>query len=121
MNSYHSVNAFWFKFSEPTGKMNLDGTKAGPRKRFSWTMIMKQLKEIKQVADGHDVEEARNRFADSEAFTEAFSYRKGNKRIPLKKVDVIARKYRKMIGKPRFWDPVDEDDEEDQEYIVESE
>ena len=94
------------KFSEPTGK---DGD--GPRKRFTWTKILTALKNMKKEVDIWDMERANALYKDPEAFAEHFSYRKGNKLVPFKSTSHIARQFRKMEGKPRFWDYADEEEE----------
>ena len=50
-----------------------------------------------------------------DVYAEHFSYRKGAKLIPFKKHAHIARKLRKLEGKPRFWDYEEEEEEEEDE------
>jgi len=67
----------------------------------------------KKNADTESVAEAKHIYGyDTEEFKKLFSYRKGNKLIPYKNEASIARQYRKMENKPRYWDHFDEEIEE---------
>ena len=72
---------------------------------------MKELKEVKRIANDHDANEAREMFPNPQEFAKHFSYRKGSKQIAFTKVDVIARQWRKLRSRPRFWDREEELDE----------
>src|SRR6266480_5892333 len=110
--SYKNVEEFWFKYSEPTGR---DGN--GPRKQWTWTKIMNDLKLLKKMTDNVDTQIARETYSDPVEFINHISYRKGKKFIPFSKPTHITRQFRKMNGSPRFWDLIYEDEhQEDKEY-----
>jgi hypothetical protein len=81
------------------------------RKRWGWTKILKALKNQKKEIDSFDAAVAREKHRSIDAFTEHFSYRKGNKMILFKKDAHIARQLRRLQGSPRFWDYIEEDEE----------
>jgi hypothetical protein len=66
---------------------------------------------LKKAVDSADADRARDRYSTLEEFVEHFSYRKGNKMMPLKTDAHIARKFRKMEGRPTFWDYAEEEKE----------
>lgn len=82
------------------------------RVRFKWTKLLKTLRQLKRNVDAADVDKARDKYGFGEAFAEHFSYRKGNKLLPLKNPAHIARKFRKLEGNPQFWDYVEEEEAE---------
>jgi hypothetical protein len=69
------------------------------------------LKTTKKVVDEADVDRARLQYPDPQEFAQLFSYRKGNKKLPLRKPAAIARKLREIEGHPQFWDYADEERE----------
>jgi hypothetical protein len=81
------------------------------RKRWGWTKVLKALRIHKKDIDFADAAMAKRKYSEIEEFSEYFSYRKGNKRIPLKSTAHIARKFRMLEGTPRFWDYIEEDEE----------
>ena len=74
--------------------------------------IIAMLRPLKRQVDANDAELATKEFCNPVEFMKHFSYRKGGKLFPLKDFRHIARLYRKLKGKPRFWD-FEEDAEED--------
>ena len=94
VRSYHYVNDFWLKY------FTLDEMFLQERIRFKWTRILKILRQLKQNVDAADVDRVRDRYGFSEAFSEHFFYRKGNKLLPLKNPAYIAWKLQKMEGNP---------------------
>lgn len=69
------------------------------------------LKKTKKEVDIYDSERAKRLYKDPTVFAEHFSYRKGNKLVPLKNPSHIARQLRKIEECPRFWDYADEDED----------
>ena len=61
------------------------------------------LRQQKKNVDAVDVKRARDKYGNSEAFIQYFSYRKGNRMLPLKNSAHIARRLRKIEGNPQFW------------------
>ena len=76
------------------------------------TKIIAMLRLLKRQVDANDAELASKEFCNPVEFMKHFSYRKGGKLFPLKDLRHIARLYRKLKGKPRFWD-FEEDVEDD--------
>ena len=65
----------WRNFgSNTTGR---DGN--SPRKRWTWTKIMNDLKLLKKTTDNVDTQRARETYSDPVEFINHFSYRKGKK------------------------------------------
>jgi hypothetical protein len=109
VKSYGRMEDFWLRHSDPTGD---NGN--GPRKDWSWTKILQALKRRRQQVDEADTLQVRLAFDGKDDELKAhFSYRKGNKLVPLKAQSQIARRFRAMKGRPRFWDYVEEDEGED--------
>ena len=77
---------------------------------------MNILKKFKKDTDDWDAERARKEYK-KEKFVQYFSYRKGNKTIPLKSVSRIARQFRNLKRTPRFWDYAEEKDEAEEQEI----
>lgn len=98
---------FWLPHSDPTGD---DGN--GPRQNWCWTKVLKALKRQKKQVDKVDSQKSKIAY-DSDEWNTEFSYRKGSKLIPLKADAQIARRFRALEGRPRFWDYVEEDEGED--------
>jgi len=107
VKSYNSMEDFWLQYSDPTGD---DGN--GPRKNLSWTKVLKALKRLKQLVDEADTLKAKIAY-DGDEWNAHFSYRKGSKLVPLKAEAQIARRFRAMKDRPKFWDYVEEDEGED--------
>jgi len=76
------------------------------------TKTIAMLRLLKRQVNANDTELASKEFYNPVEFMKHFSYRKGGKLFPLKDLRHIARLYRKLKGKPRFWD-FEEDVEED--------
>ena len=70
------------------------------------------LRQMKRLVDATDADRARDIYRTPDEFVMHFSYRKGNKILPLKNSTHIARKLRKIEGNPRFWDHPDEEEAE---------
>jgi len=98
---------FWLPHSDPTGD---DGN--GPRQNWCWTKVLKALKRRKKQVDKVDSQKSKIAY-DSDEWNTEFSYRKGSKLVPLKAEAQIARRFRAIEGRPRFWDYVEEDEGED--------
>ena len=73
------------------------------------------MKDLKKDTDLFDSQRAKAEYADLKVYTTLFSYRKGAKLVPLKKVGHIARKFRKLEGHPRFWDYEEEEECEEED------
>jgi len=101
------VEDFWLKYSSPPS--DAGSIYPGDRVRFKWTKILKMLRQQKKNVDAVDMERARDKYGDGEAFIEHFSYRKGNRMLPLKNPAHIARRLRKIEGNPQFWDYTEEE------------
>ena len=103
---------FWFKYSDLNKKYE-----DGPRKRWSYTIVLKALKQQRHNADVEDAAQARVRYNSASTFAEHFSYRKGNRQIPLTSTASIARQFRKIYNRPQYWDLIAEEEEEESEEI----
>ena len=79
--------------------------------------MLKALRQQRNNEDVEDAEQARVRYNDAETFAEHFSYRKDNRKIPLTSTASIARQFRKMNNRSRYWDLIAEDEEEELEEI----
>lgn len=110
---YKYPEDFWFKYSDLNEKK--DGK--GPRKRWSYTVVLKALRQQRQNADVEDAAKARIQYNTAETFAKHFSYRKGNRQILLTSTTTIARQFRKMNNRPRYWDLIAEEEEEESEEI----
>src|SRR5436190_20807249 len=104
---------FWFKYSD-LNKKHEDG----PRMRWSYTIVLKALKQQRHNADVEDAAQARVRYNSASTFAEHFSYRtEGNRQIPLMSTASIARQFRKINNRPQYWDLIAEEEEEESEEI----
>ena len=74
--------------------------------------MLKALKQQRQNADIDDAAQARIQYDNAETFAEHFSYRKGNKQISLTNIASIARQFRKINNRPRYWDLIAKEEEE---------
>ena len=110
MKVYKYLKDFWFKYSDLNEK---DEKKA--RKRWSYTVVLKALKQQRQNADKEDAMQARSQYGNAKMFTEHFSYRKGNRQISFTSTASIARQFRKINNKPRYWDLIAAEEEEELE------
>ena len=98
---------FWFKYSDLNKKYE-----DGPRKRWSYTIVLKALKQQRHNADVERV-----RYNSASTFAEHFSYRKVNRQIPLISMASITRQFRKINNRPQYWDLIAEEEEEELEEI----
>ena len=104
---------FWFKYSDLNKKYE-----DGPRKRWSYTIVLKALKQQRHNADVEDAAQARVRYNSASTFAEHFSYRtEGNRQIPLMSTASIARQFRKINNRPQYWDLIAEEEQEESEEI----
>ena len=103
---------FWFKYSDLNKKYE-----DRPRKRWSYTIVLKALKQQRHNADVEDAAQARVRYNSASTFVEHFSYRKGNRQIHLTSTASIARQFRKINNRPQYWDLIAEEEEEESEEI----
>jgi hypothetical protein len=90
--------------------LNEDGTRA--RKRWSYTVVHKGLRQQRKSADVEHAARVRSQYKTVEAFAGRFSYRKGNKQIHFTSTSSIARQFRKINNKLRLWDRIAEEEEE---------
>ena len=79
--------------------------------------MLKALRQQRRNADVEDAAQARVQYDDAKTFAEHFSYRKGNKQISLTSTASIARQFRKMNDRPRYWDLIAKEEEEELEEI----
>jgi len=81
------------------------------------TEATEALKQQRHNADVEDAAHARVRYNIASTFTEHFSYRKGNRQIPLTSMASIARQLRKINNRPQYWDLIAEEEQEESEEI----
>jgi hypothetical protein len=112
VHSYASPEHFWLKYSVPS----IDPVTDLPeRRKFKMTKIVRMLRDLKSREDASDAAAAHREYADPDEFVKWFSYRKGARKYPLKNIATIARLYRKLKGRPRFWDFEEEQEDTESE------
>ena len=79
--------------------------------------MLKAPKQQRHNADVEDAAQVRVRYNSVSTFVEHFSYRKGNRQIPLTSTASIARQFRKINNRPQYWDLIVEEEEEESEEI----
>ena len=77
--------------------------------------MLKALRQQRHNADVEDAAQARFQYDTAEAFAEHFSYRKSNRLISFTSTASIARQFRKINNKPRHWDLIAAEEEEELE------